>query len=161
MSQQALNTYSDVAKYIQSFLSLNINEYKGERSPHKPLLILSVIRLIEDGVINENKIPPIEALKLKYELLWDKYILHDTSYAKAVWTPYWHLYNEPFWHFKPINTQASVDTLIEESKGQTASIGKIRSIIEYAYFDEELFKILQQDSFRTLLKSLLIDTYLK
>lgn len=160
MNQSAINTYSDIAKYIQAFLSLNINEYKGEKAPHKPLLLLSIIQLMEDGVIVENKIPPVQAVKLKYEFLWDKYILHDTSYTKAVWTPYWHLFSEPFLHFKAIGKQTSVDALIEDSKGQTASIGKIRSVIEYAYFDEELFKILQQDSFRNLLKNLLIDTYL-
>lgn len=160
MSQQALITYSNVAKYIQSFLALNVNEYKGERSPHKPLLILSLIQLIEDRVINENKIPPVEALKLKYELLWDKYILHDTSYAKAVWTPYWHLQNEPFWHFKPIGSQSSLEAFFEEFKGQTASIGKIRNVIDYAYLDHELYVILQQDYLRHLFKKLLIDTYL-
>ena len=87
MNQSAINTYSDIAKYIQAFLSLNINEYKGEKAPHKPLLLLSIIQLMEDGVIVENKIPPVQAVKLKYEFLWDKYILHYTSYTKAVWTP--------------------------------------------------------------------------
>lgn len=160
MNQSAINTYSDIAKYIQAFLSLNINEYKGEKAPHKPLLLLSIIQLMEDGVIVENKIPPGQAVKLKYEFLWDKYILHDTSYTKAVWTPYWHLQNESFWHFKPIRSQACLDVLMEESKGQTASIGKIRSVIEYAYFDAELYTILQQDFLQHLFKMLLIDTYL-
>ncbi len=161
MNQSAINTYSDIAKYIQAFLSLNINEYKGEKAPHKPLLLLSIIQLMEDGVIVENKIPPVQAVKLKYEFLWDKYILHDTSYTKAVWTPYWHLQNESFWHFKPIHSQACLDVLMEESKGQTASIGKIRSVIEYAYFDAELYTILQQDFLQHLFKKLLIDTYLR
>lgn len=161
MNQSAINTYSDIAKYIQAFLSLNINEYKGENAPHKPLLLLSIIQLMEDGVIVENKIPPVQAVKLKYEFLWDKYILHDTSYTKAVWTPYWHLQNESFWHFKPIYSQASLDTLMEKSKGHTASIGQIRATIKYAYFDDELYNILEQDIFRLLFQNLLINTYLK
>lgn len=160
MSQSAINTYSNIANYIQAFLSLNINEYKGEKAPHIPLLLLSIIQLMEDGVIVENKIPPVQAVKLKYEFLWDKYILHDTFYTKAVWTPYWHLQNESFWHFKPIHSQACLDVLMEESKGQTASIGKIRSVIEYAHFDAELYTILQQDFLQHLFKKLLIDTYL-
>lgn len=64
MNQSAINTYSDIAKYIQAFLSLNINEYKGEKAPHKPLLLLSIIQLMEDGVIVENKIPPVQATSL-------------------------------------------------------------------------------------------------
>lgn len=160
MNQSAINTYSDIAKYIQAFLSLNINEYKGEKASHKPLLLLSIIQLMEDGVIVDNKIPPVQILKLKFDFLWDKYIIHDTHFSKAVWTPYWHLMNEPFWHFKPIATQESLDILIEESKGQTASIGKIRDVVDYAYFDEELYTILQQDFLQHLFKKLLIDTYL-
>ena len=161
MNQSAINTYSDIAKYIQAFLSLNINEYRGEKAPHKLLLLLSIIQLMEDGVIVENKIPPVQILKLKFDFLWDKYILHEPHFSKAVWTPYWHLKNEPFWHFKPITSQSSLDALMEENKGQTASVGKIKDVIEYAYFDDELYNILEQDIFRLLFQNLLINTYLK
>ena len=51
--------------------------------------------------------------------------------------------------------------IMEKSKGHTASIGQIRATIKYAYFDDELYNILEQDIFRLLFQDLLINTYLK
>lgn len=160
MNTDIRQEYLEVANYMSLFATLNVLEKKGEYAPHKPVLLLTIISLIEGNVFVENKFPPMQIIKERFNLLWDQFVPEESVFSKAVWTPYWHLQNEPFWHFKPIATQVSLDILIEESKGQTASIGKIRDVIDYAYFDEELYTILQKDNLRHLFKQLLIDTYL-
>ena len=43
-------------KYIQQLLTLNVNKQKGVTAPHKIIMLLSVIDLIEYKVITSNKI---------------------------------------------------------------------------------------------------------
>ena len=105
-----------------------------------------------------NKILANDKLKDEFDALWQRHVLEDSTYKPAVWTPYWHLKNEPFWHFKPLTVGFNVDSLV--APGQTASIGKIQENIEYAYLDETLYNLLQSENNRYLLSRLLIETYL-
>lgn len=74
------------------------------------------------------------------------------------WTPFWHLRTEPFWHFKLKNDRTNIGEIV--SPGQTATIGKMRENIEYAYFDEELFLLLKDSLHRNKLENVLLKTYI-
>lgn len=60
---------------------------------------------------------------------------------------------ERFWHFQPIYTLADIDEIVKP--GETASLGKMKKVIKYAYLDNELFNIIQEPYGRTELFTVL------
>ena len=150
--------YNELAKYIDLFSNLNVHVSFGQHAPHKPIMLLTVISLIDSGEIWQNVIQPTDKLKTIFEALWVNYGHDNTTYDIAPWTPFWHLKNEPFWHFKPKKDGFDIDSLT--APGQTAKIGDIHDNLEYAYLDQELFELLQDKGIRDILKHQLIDMYL-
>lgn len=155
---EATSKYKELAKYIDQFANLNVNISNGSCAPHKPILLLTIISLIDSGDIWENVIRPTDKIRAIFEALWINYVPKELPFAVAPWTPFWHLKNEPFWHFKPKEIGFDIDSLAEP--GQTAKIGEIRDNIAYAYLDQELFDILQYKEIRAVLQRQLIETYL-
>lgn len=47
---------SDFDKYLAAFCSLRSNTKDGRGSPHKPLMLLSVLSMADNGLFPENKI---------------------------------------------------------------------------------------------------------
>jgi len=94
--------YLHLSSYIEQFANLNIKNTSNGIAPHKPILLLSVIRLIESGNLVTNRIWPDDIIKDEFESNWRKYVPAGNVYKSWVWKPYWHMKNEPFWHLEPI-----------------------------------------------------------
>ena len=43
--------YIELSKYIEQFANLNINVNSGQHAPHKPIMLMAVMSLIESGDI--------------------------------------------------------------------------------------------------------------
>lgn len=150
--------YKELAKYIDQFSNLNVHVSFGKYAPHKPVMLLTIISLIDSGEIWQNAIRPTDKLRTIFEAFWMNHVHDNTNYDIAPWTPFWHLKNEPFWHFKPKVAGFDVDSLA--APGKTATIGSIRDNIEYAYLDQDLFELLQDKGIRNVLRLQIIDMYL-
>lgn len=144
--------------YMKLFESLNIHVQDGQRAPHKPIMLLSIISLIEQGILVNNEIPLTDVIEKEFNAQWTKFVSPKSIYNPAVWTPFWHLKNEPFWHLKAKDgNDAAIDKLV--GAGETASIGKMREAIKYASLDEDLFLLLTIEYSRNKIK-LLLKTFL-
>ncbi|WP_313931805.1 MULTISPECIES: hypothetical protein [Nostoc] len=135
--------------YYKSFSQLNVSSSSKRGNAHyKPILVLNVIDLITRGVINDNRIPVSEELIQTFERYWS--ILGSKSYKGGLHYPFFHLQSDGFWHlvFKP------------EFKGlQPKTTNKLKEAVEYAYFDNELFNFLQDESSRQELIDSLVTTF--
>ena len=63
------NMEKDLNYYVRRFAKLNVNKKNGISAPHKPILLLAVIELIEQKKIQNNQIylsPELIATFLKY-----------------------------------------------------------------------------------------------
>lgn len=94
-------------------------------------------------------------VKDAYEYYWKLFV--DSS-PSCVWTPFWHMKKESFWHFKPKESSQKVINLVKP--GGTASLKQMQSVIDYAYLDEELFNILKTPYGRSTL-FLVLKNYIK
>ena len=61
-------------KYIDYFSALHTNTQKGGKAPHKAVILLSVIDLVEYGVIDSNRIEFSVRLELLFEHYWLRYV---------------------------------------------------------------------------------------
>ena len=83
-------------KYVQKMKRLRVDRAHGV-APHKPLLLLAVIELIERRQIRENKIPLFPDLAAAFMRYWSKV----TNRKPNIALPFFHLKSDGFWHLHP------------------------------------------------------------
>lgn len=133
MSLQIINHYT------QRFQSL---KRANGKAPHKPVLLLTIIDLIETNQIKENRIPIDHVLKQIFQNNWQKLRIKD--YSPTLENPVYYLQSDGFWKAYDTNgNQLKTRTAISKT-----SAGKL---------DEELFDLLQSNNFRPLLRMVLLD----
>lgn len=140
--------------YLQCFTSLRTAHKLGKPAPHKAILLLSVIELIESGVIKSNRIELTERLEQTFLKLWKRYIGTSLVFQPKIATPFWHLQNEPFW---ALYMNDGTDLRMVTSP---YSVKRLRENT-YAIMDPELFALMQDGDSRARLRVTLIGQYLQ
>ena len=155
----------DFQYYYDCFSNLHTAKARRFPAPHKPLLLLSVIELVERGVITSNKIELTDTLIRTFKGFANKFIGHSIIFRPNIGQPYYHLQFEPFWSLIP-RQQAQELPLAAEGVGvygakkAVYSIKGLREQYKYALIDQELFDLLQNADVRATLRTLLISRYL-
>lgn len=144
----------DLYKYLLEHMSVKITN--GQKTTNKAIMLLSVIDLIRCGYITDNKIYIEDTIQEAFEYNWRKYV---NPIPPTCWTPFWHMKKEDFWHFALAANIQTVDEIVPAN--ETASVGKMRSCIMYAYIDEEFYELLQDSVYRNIYRQLLLDTYVR
>ena len=137
-------------KYVQKMKRLRIDRAHKD-APHKPLLLLAVIEMIEQEQIEENKIyfsPALAETVMKY---WVE--VTDRKFNIAL--PFFHLKSDGFWHLHPNPGQKKV----LEGARQIRSISGVQEVIAYASLDDDLFVLLTDAGNREIIRQTLISTY--
>ena len=132
--------------YCERFSELKVssNRKRGD-APYKPILLLSIIDLIAQGMIKNNYISVSDELINTFNKYWE--ILGNAAYKGGFHYPFFHLQSEQFWHLK----------LNSEFKGlQPKTINKLKEAVEYAKLDDELFELLLDPTYRNELTDTLI-----
>lgn len=142
----------DLLFYAKKFAQLKVDRARGV-APHKPILLLSVIELVQQGHIKQNQIylsPELIATFLKY---WSS--LGSKSHRSDIALPFFHLTSEKFWHLAPNPGFESVIT----SKIRLKSLTALRNAVNYAFLDQALFDLLLLSTARNNLIQILMDTW--
>lgn len=140
--------------YTIAFTSLHTAKIAGKRAPHKAILLLSIMNLVEAGVITSPKIELSEPLEEAFASEWKRYIGTSLIFTSKVATPFWHMQNEPFYRLYLNNGQD-----VSGMKAQY-SVKWLRENT-YAVIDKELFDLMCDENACAELQIILIDTYLK
>lgn len=137
---------------IDQILSLHRNKIAGHYAPHKPVLLLAVADLFEDGSLHSNRIELTDHLKDAFYANWKKFVGHSLFFKPTVTTPFCHMGNEPFWELRSI-TDKPVDMSIP-----VYSEGKLRSNY-YVVIDEMLRTMLADKDCRALIRHCISSCY--
>ena len=171
----------DFDYYYNCFGNLNTAKMKGHSAPHKPLLLLSVLDLIEQGFLTSNLIELSDALVNRFMENTKAYLGNSIIFNPNIGYPFYHLSSEPFWkNLIKINSESF--SAEENSRNQDISPSKVaecssnykriepekpiysikglRERYAGALIDKELFVLLQNQDARTKLRTLLISRYL-
>lgn len=139
--------------YCNKFAKLQVDRSRGI-APNKPILLLSIIELISQEKIWHNQIILSAELIATFLNLWS----HLEPVRKPdIGLPFFHLKGDKFWHHQP---KPGFEAVIA-SGVKIRSVGLLRETVQYAYFDEELFKLLVEPSSRGELTDILIHTWFK
>lgn len=155
----------DFRYYADCFSSLHTAMKLGKPAPHKALLLLSVIDLVERGIITENHIELSDDLVKTFNANAKKFYANSPIFKPEVTKPYFHMQHEPFWRLVVssdcVETNLAAEFSVEYTrKKPTYSLKGLREQFRYAEIDNELFELLKDEDARARLRVILISTYL-
>ncbi len=161
----------DLRHYIEAFSTLHTAKVKGHKAPHKAVLLLAIIDLIEEKRILSPYIILTDELNERFHDVWKRYLGTSAIFTPDICKPYFHLQHESFWRLeekdKAVSGMAAEPTPWSESKPErkklptgSYSIQAMRRTFAYAEIDKDLFEYLQNADARAMLRVILINTYL-
>lgn len=146
--------YSSIDIYLAYFLKLNRGYNKGLGfAPHKPILLISVIELIEKGIIDSNKVFITPELVLAFKNNWEKLVV--TSHHSNFALPFFHMRSEPFWR---LATHSGLEKILTKSKS-IKSFKALNENVAFAEIDQALFLLLSNTIQSQMFLEILLDNY--
>ena len=138
------------AHYTKRIMNIRQAKIHGEVIVAKPVLLVAIIDGIEANVFTRNQFNINDWLEGRYKMLMQKYA-KDSQFddTTGIEKPFWHLETDGFWH---LNYQGE-----RLSKGKTQSKAWLKENVEYAYFDESLWLLLQNKVWRLKLRDYIIE----
>jgi len=136
-------------------LSLKRGVTKYGAAPHKPVLLLAVIKGFEDGLYHSREVEISDELLLNFHDLWSALV--KTGHVPNFSLPFFHLKNEKgnFWE---LITYPGREIPTTKSK----SIKSFKALTETVFcarLSDELYRILMDPAQREELKQAMLETY--
>lgn len=91
----------DISIFIRKLSKLKIDRSKGAPAPHKAVLLISVIQLIDTGFISDNRILITPELVARFKDNWH-FLVKNDRFNPNFSLPFYHLKSDGIWHLKTI-----------------------------------------------------------
>ena len=136
--------------YTKRITNIRQAKIHGETIVAKPVLLVALIDGIEENVFTNNQFVLNDWIEEHYNKLMREYT-KDSQFDSTteITKPFWHLETDGFWHLNHPGEQIS--------KGHTPSKSWLRENIEFAYFDEPLWILLQNKVWRMKLREYIVE----
>ena len=141
----------NISYYNYCFCHLSVAMKAGKPAPHKALLLLSVIDLVETGIITSPIIELSNELILAFSKNAKLYANNIDFFKPNIGMPFYYMRSESFWELIPI---------IEGKCPISNTVTSFHKNYLYAQIDIELFEILNNEEYRNILRDTLIEKYL-
>lgn len=139
--------------YKSVLLSMGRGRKNMRPSNAKPLYLLTLISLYEDGSIIGNKLAFDNLLNIRYSEICK--IFEPDINITPVYKPFYHMSSEDFYYLKWKNNSAP------KNASKTPSAKYLRENVEYAALDDDLWQLLQNEEARNEIKDAIINFFLK
>lgn len=137
----------DIEDFVGLLYTVNPHKTKRNRSPHKYVLLLTIIKLVQENPYQKNQFVFGIALKNKFGAVWSK-ALPDIDIGD-IEHPFYHLISSPFWFHKI--KDGKLDQYNEYKKSRKPKLRftprRIQETIEYGYLDNDFFDSLKNKQF--------------
>lgn len=138
------------AHYTSRIMNIRQAKIHGETIVAKPVLLVAIIDGIEANVFRNNQFVINDWLEGRYNTLMSKYAKDSQFDVKTgIEKPFWHLETDGFWH---LNYEGE-----RSGKSKTPSRAWLKDNVDFAYFDESLWIMLQNKVWRNKLREYIIE----
>ena len=144
--------------YIEAVKNLKTNNKWGRKSPHKAVLMLTVIELYEKNILMDNEIRYDETLKSTFLKMWNVVLPNEPLFHPDAYLPFWYLQSDNYWHIVPIRGKEDILSLMRDTNIKPSE-AKLIDSVKYAELDEDLYFLMTLPSGRSSLKRALLETY--
>ena len=144
--------------YIEAFKNLRSNNKYGRKSPHKAVLMLTVIELFEKSILTDNEIYYDDKLKSMFLKVWNMVFPNEPFFHSEAYLPFWYLQSDSFWHIVPIRGKEDILSLMRDTNIKPSE-AKLNDSVKYAELDDDLYFLMTIPSGRSSLKRALLESY--
>lgn len=141
---------SELDNYLNIIRNLKCNVRSGYKAPHKAVYLISIIDLISEGIITQNRFLIEENLVKCFENNWKKYVGRSPYFSCNIWNPIYYMEQNIVVH-RP---------KIEFNKTVPSSIRKCNEVFEFHEIPMSLWTLLLEKKNQIIIKNLLITTFL-
>lgn len=141
--------------WIDRLYNLRRDKKGSHEKPHKPVLLLTAIDLIQRGLIERNEIPLSEELIDRYRELFD--VVRSAQDKPNPHLPLYHLSGDKFWYL--ISQPGQGPVYQEGNAAAPKSLKRLREEVQWAEFDGDLWDLLSVTSTRNAIRDALISRY--
>lgn len=123
-------------------------------APHKPVLVLTLMELVEKGIVLDNRFEAGADLVGLFLENWQ--LLVSTPHQADFTQPFYYLQSDkaggaPFWHLQP-KPGCTINA-------HTKSVNTLANVLEYGELHADLSMLLQEPVSRQVLQSAVLDAY--
>lgn len=144
--------------YVEAFKNLRTNNKYGRKSPHKAILMLTVIKMYEEDILKDNEIFYNDTLKWMFQKVWERVLPDEPLFHPDAYLPFWYLQSDSFWHIVPKRGKEDVLSLMRDSNVKPSE-SKLNDSVRCAELDDDLYFLMTISSGRSSLKRALLETY--
>lgn len=134
--------------YTDLILKIKCGSYKGKKIKAKPILLYSLLEMIEDEVVKNNQIHFGKETEDAYKKVFERFEENITPLFK----PFFYFQFDGFWHLQYRKDCARI---------KNPSSKSIKECVEFAYLDNPLWDLLQNEEIRSCIRTLIENNYLK
>lgn len=137
------------AHYTKNIMSIRQAKIRGEVIMAKPVLLLSIIDGIGANVYPSNNIKLDDWLENRYTTLMKQY-MKNSQFDKPtdISNPFWHLKTDGFWHLQYSG---------KPQEGVTPTRLWLKEKVVLAFFDDDLWILLQNKVWRQKLRDFIVE----
>jgi putative restriction endonuclease len=141
-------------QWLERLYNLRRDRSGSYERPHKPVLLLAILDLLDRGLVIRNEIPLSTDLVKTFNRYFDVVRQHNDQ--PTIENPFYHLCGDGFWQLVPKAGQGPLYEL-----GNASRVPTMKALREiYGRFDENLWNTLLNDAHsRHLLREALIARY--
>lgn len=94
--------------FLEMAGNLNRNKFRGCYAPHKAVLIIAIMELVESGYITTNVIRLDKKLRAQFKEVWEKVVPMESPFKCECRTPFIYMGGEPFWELSDEKNVANI-----------------------------------------------------
>jgi len=134
--------------YIERINAIRQQRINGEIIIAKPALIVALIDGIDNNIFTINQFSINDWLDERYKNIISQYTKDSQYNNTGIEKPFWHLESDGFWHLIYYGERLN--------KSNTPSKAWLKTKVEYAFFEESLWILLQNKKWRSKMRDYII-----
>lgn len=141
--------------WLDRIYNLRRDKRGSHERPHKPVLLLSIIHLLDRDVIKGNQIPLSAELVQTFRRYFS--VVQQRDDQPSIENPFYFLSGDGFWQLVPAKDQPP--SYVPGSVSGPKSVADLRRRVAYARFDDDLWGLLSEPVARHQLRAAIIARY--
>lgn len=145
----------DWSNWLERLYNLRRDKRGSHERPHKPVLLLSIIDLLDRGVIIVNQVPLSEELVAAFKRYFA--VVRKADDQPTIQNPFFHLCGDKFWQLVPAPGESPIYRA--GAIAGAPSVAELRRRVAHGRFEDGFWQLLSEPVARHQLREAIIARY--
>jgi len=141
--------------WLERLYNLRRDKRGSHERPHKPVLLLSILDLLDRRIISGNEVPLSDELVRTFKRYFE--VVRKQDDQPTIQNPFFHLSGDKFWQLVPAPGEAPIYR--EGATTGAPSVAELRKRVAYGRFDDGFWQLIKEPVARHQLREAIIARY--